>query len=69
MLGVLLAWLPPLALLALLSLPLSVQAARLLLRHAAQPQQLGDAIKLTIAALMAHGTLLSLALILSKGKI
>lgn len=68
-LGVLLAWLPPLALLALLSLPLSVQAARLLLRHAAQPQQLGDAIKLTIAALMAHGTLLSLALILSKGKI
>ena len=60
-------WLPPLALLALLALPLSAQAARLLLRHAAQPQQLGDAIKLTIAAMMAHGTLLSLALVLSKG--
>jgi len=38
-----------------------------LLRHAAQPQQLGDAIKLTIGAMMAHGALLSLALILSEG--
>jgi 1,4-dihydroxy-2-naphthoate octaprenyltransferase len=34
--------------------------------HAQQPQQLGEAIKLTIAAMLAHGTLLSLALILSK---
>jgi 1,4-dihydroxy-2-naphthoate polyprenyltransferase len=65
--SVLFGWLPLLALLAFFALPLSVQAARLLLRHAAQPQQLGDAIKLTIAAMMAHGTLLSLALILSKG--
>ncbi len=65
--NVLLGWLPVLALLALLALPLSVRAARLLLRHAAQPQQLGEAIKLTIAALMVHGVLLSLALILSKG--
>ena len=56
--------LPRLALLALLALPLSVQAARLLLRHALQPQQLGDAIKLTIVAMMVHGTLLSLGLIL-----
>ena len=64
---VLLGWLPLLALLAFLALPLSVQAARLLLRHAAQPQQLGDAIKLTIAAMLVHGALLSLALILSKG--
>ncbi len=62
-----LGWLPLLALLAFLALPLSVQAARLLLRHAAQPQQLGDAIKLTIAAMLVHGALLSLALILSKG--
>jgi 1,4-dihydroxy-2-naphthoate octaprenyltransferase len=65
--SVALGWLPLLALLALFALPLSAQAARLLLRHAAQPQQLGDAIKLTIAAMMVHGTLLSLALILSKG--
>jgi 1,4-dihydroxy-2-naphthoate octaprenyltransferase len=65
LLSVLLGWLPVLALLALLALPLSVQAARLLLRHAAKPQQLGDAIKLTIAAMMAHGALLSLALIIS----
>ncbi len=64
---VLLGWLPMLALIALFALPLSVKAARLLLRHAAQPQQLGDAIKLTIAAMLAHGALLSLALILSKG--
>ncbi|BCK86636.1 1,4-dihydroxy-2-naphthoate octaprenyltransferase [Sideroxyarcus emersonii] len=59
--------LPLLALLALFALPLSAGASRLLLRHAAQPQQLGDAIKLTIGAMMAHGALLSLALILSKG--
>ncbi len=63
---VVLGWLPSLALLAFLAMPLSVQAARLLLRHAAQPQQLGDAIKLTIAAMLAHGALLSLALIISK---
>ena len=65
--SVVLGWLPVQALLALLALPLSVKAARLLLRHAAQPQQLGDAIKLTIAAMMMHGGLLALALILSKG--
>jgi 1,4-dihydroxy-2-naphthoate octaprenyltransferase len=67
LLSVLLGWLPSLALLVLLALPFSVKAACLLFRHAAQPQQLGDAIKLTIGAMMAHGTLLSLALILSKG--
>ena len=66
LLSVLLGWLPSLALLALLALPLSVKAACLLFRHAAQPQQLGDAIKLTIGAMMVHGTLLSLALLLSK---
>lgn len=62
-----LGWLPILGLLALLALPLNIQAARLLLRHAAQPQQLGDAIKATIGAMMVHGALLSLALMLSKG--
>jgi 1,4-dihydroxy-2-naphthoate octaprenyltransferase len=56
--------LPVLALLAALSLPLSVKAARLLLQHAAQPQQLGGAIRLTIAAMLLHGALLSLGLIL-----
>jgi 1,4-dihydroxy-2-naphthoate octaprenyltransferase len=66
-LSVVLGWLPLLALLALFALPLSVKAARLLLRHAAQPQLLREAIKLTIAAMMVHGALLSLALILSKG--
>lgn len=66
LLSVVLAWLPLLALLALFALPWSVKAARSLLRHAAQPQLLGDAIKQTIAAMMVHGALLSLALILSK---
>jgi 1,4-dihydroxy-2-naphthoate octaprenyltransferase len=61
--AVALGWLPLFALLALLALPLSIKAARQLLHHAAQPQQLGDAIKLTIAAMMAHGVLLSLGLV------
>jgi 1,4-dihydroxy-2-naphthoate octaprenyltransferase len=65
--SVLLGWLPQTVLLTLLALPLSLKAAQLLLLNAARPQRLGDAIKLTIAAMMAHGTLLSLALILSKG--
>jgi 1,4-dihydroxy-2-naphthoate octaprenyltransferase len=59
-----LGWLPVLVLLAALALPLSVKAARLLLRHAAQPQRLGGAIGLTIAAMLLHGALLSLGLIL-----
>jgi len=67
LLSVTLGWMPTLALLAFLALPLSVKATLLLLRLAAQPQQLGDAIKLTIGAMMVHGTLLSLALILTKG--
>lgn len=62
--GVMLGGLPVSALLAALALPLSVKAARLLLRHAAQPQQLGGAIRLTIAAMLLHGALLSLGLIL-----
>ncbi|OGS92210.1 MAG: prenyltransferase [Gallionellales bacterium GWA2_60_18] len=62
--SVLLGWLPLPALLALFVLPLNVKAARLLLRHAGEPRQLGDAIKLTIAAMMAHGAMLSLGLIL-----
>lgn len=67
LLAVVTGWLPMPVLLAWLALPLSTKAAWQLLRHAAQPQQLGEAIRLTIAAMMAHGALLSLALILSKG--
>ena len=65
-LSVALGWLPVLALAALLALPLSVKAASRLLRHAAQPQQLGDAIQMTIAAMLAHGALLSIALVIGK---
>ena len=66
LLSVLTGWLPALSLLALFALPLSIKAARQLLRHAAEPQRLGDAIKLTIAAMLAHGALLSLGLIVGK---
>ena len=62
--GVLSGWIPVFALLACLALPLSVRAAFLLFRHAAQPQHLGEAIKLTIGAMLVHGALLSLGLIL-----
>jgi 1,4-dihydroxy-2-naphthoate octaprenyltransferase len=64
--GVMSGGLPTAVLLAFLALPLSVQAARLLWRHAAQPQRLGDAIKLTIVAMLAHGALLSMALFMGK---
>ncbi len=54
--------LPALALLALLSLPLSLLAARDLLQYADQPAHLCRAIPLTILALSSHGVLLILAL-------
>lgn len=57
-------WLPKLVLLAFIALPLSVQATRQLFRYAAQPQRLAEAIKLTIVAMLVHGALLSLGLIL-----
>lgn len=60
-------WLPRLSLLALFALPLSARAGFELWRHAAQPQRLGEAIRLTIAAMGVHGVLLSLALVLNKG--
>jgi 1,4-dihydroxy-2-naphthoate octaprenyltransferase len=65
LLAVLFGWLPLAALLALFALPLSVQASRLLVRHAGQPQRLEGAIKLTIAALLLHGLLMSLGLSVS----
>lgn len=64
--AVLLGILPALSLLALLALPLSLKAAQLLLRHAGEPQQLAGAIKLTIAAMLLHGALLSIALLIGK---
>jgi 1,4-dihydroxy-2-naphthoate octaprenyltransferase len=64
--AVLLGWMPVLALLGLLAAPLSLKAARLVLIHAARPQQLGDAIKLTIGAMMVHGGLLSLGLVFGR---
>ena len=66
LLSVALGWLPMLSLLALLTLPLSVKAARQLLRHAGAPQQLAGAIKLTIAAMLLHGALLSLAITFTR---
>jgi 1,4-dihydroxy-2-naphthoate octaprenyltransferase len=61
-LSVISGWLPLLALAAGLALPLSFKAARQLFLHAAQPQQLSEAIKLTIAAMLLHGGLLTLSL-------
>ena len=66
LLSVVSGWLPSFALLALFALPFSVQANQLLFRYTAQPEQLGDAIKLTIAALLAHGALLSIGLLTGK---
>jgi 1,4-dihydroxy-2-naphthoate octaprenyltransferase len=62
--SVLFAWLPPLALVTVLALPFSIQAARQLFRHAAQPSQLGEAIKLTILAMLLHGGLLTASLMI-----
>lgn len=59
--------LPASALLAWLALPLSVLAARQLLLKAYRPQQLAAAIKLTILAMLLHGSLLAGVLSLSKG--
>lgn len=60
--AVMLQRLPAGALLAALTAPLSVVAARQLSRHAENPAQLAPAIKMTIAAAVAHGLLLALAI-------
>ncbi|MEW6445923.1 MAG: prenyltransferase [Pseudomonadota bacterium] len=61
------AWgaLPDWALLGLLPIPLSIFASLALLRHAASPDRLGTAIRMTIAAALSHGALLSLGLALA----
>ena len=61
----LLGMLPGPALLALLSAPLSVLAARELWRHTDQPSLLAPAIRQTIAAACLHGALLSLSLLIA----
>ena len=61
--AVLQGWLPAAALSGLVALPLSALAARQLFIHAHQPQRLGPAIRLTIAAMLLHGATVSLALL------
>ena len=57
--------LPTLALIALLPAVLSFKAGATLMKHATQPGQLEPAIKMTIAASLAHGLLLSAAMFAS----
>jgi 1,4-dihydroxy-2-naphthoate octaprenyltransferase len=57
--------LPVLASISALPLVLSIKAARILLRHAATPQKLAPAIQLTILAMLTHGALLTLALVMA----
>lgn len=54
--------LPPLALISAVPAFLSVRAARILLRNAAQPRNLAPAIRMTILAMLGHGLLLTLVL-------
>ncbi len=56
--------LPWLAVVAALPLLLSVRAAGVLLRYAGDPQKLAPAIRMTILAMLAHGSLLSAVLVL-----
>jgi 1,4-dihydroxy-2-naphthoate octaprenyltransferase len=55
--------LPPRALVALLAAPFSALATRDLWRHAAEPQALAPAIRMTILAALVHGVLLAGALL------
>ena len=57
--------LPTLALMALLPAVLSFKAGVTLMKHATQPHQLEPAIKMTIAASLTHGLLLSAAMLVS----
>lgn len=62
--GIVLGLMPKVVALALLALPFSVLATMELFRHVAQPQHLGVAIRHTIAAMLVHGAMLSLGLLL-----
>jgi len=58
--------LPVLASISALPVVLSIKAARILLRHADTPQKLAPAIQLTILAMLSHGALLTLALVMAS---
>jgi 1,4-dihydroxy-2-naphthoate octaprenyltransferase len=58
--------LPLLALVSVLPALLSIKAARILLRNAEMPQNLVPAIQMTILAMLGHGALLTLALVLDS---
>ena len=58
--------LPVLALISALPIFLSIKAARVLLRNAESPQNLAPAIQMTILVMLAHGALLTLALVLAS---
>ncbi len=58
--------LPLLAGISLLPAILSLKAARILLQYAAEPQRLTLAIQMTILAMLAHGALLTLALVMAS---
>ena len=59
-------WLPLLALISALPAFLSIKAARILLQNAERPQNLAPAIQMTILVMLAHGALLTLALVLDS---
>lgn len=58
--------LPVLASISALPALLSIKAARILLRNAEMPQNLVPAIQMTILVMLAHGALLTLALVLAS---
>jgi 1,4-dihydroxy-2-naphthoate octaprenyltransferase len=58
--------LPVLASISALPAVLSIKAARILLQHAETPQKLAPAIQMTILAMLAHGALLTLALVIAS---
>ncbi len=58
--------LPVLASISALPALLSIKAARILLRNAEMPQNLVPAIQMTILVVLAHGALLTLALVLAS---
>ena len=63
-LAIVVGWLPPPAALAMLPAVLSVLAARQLWMHAATPQRLAPAIRLTILSVIAHSVVMTVVLAL-----
>lgn len=65
--GVVVGWLPEVALVAMFASPLLLHAAQGLWLHAEEPARLAPAIRLTILGLLLHGLLLAGALIFQRG--